>query len=52
MLAAKFIGVEWLHKLNFVLLAFHLSSAISDHIFNRIGIIAPLAHYGDNYAFI
>jgi|ETNmetMinimDraft_28_1059901.scaffolds.fasta_scaffold43143_3 hypothetical protein len=47
MLAAKFIGVEWLHKLNFVLLAIHLFTARSDHILNNIGIIASLAYYGD-----
>ena len=36
--ALEFINVEQLHKKNFALLAFHLSSAIPDHILNRIGI--------------
>ncbi len=33
----EFINVEQLHKKNPALLAFHLSSAIPDHILNRIG---------------
>ena len=37
--ALEFINVEQLHKKNFALLPFHLSSAIPDHILNRIGII-------------
>ncbi len=37
--AFEFINVEQLHKKNPALLSFHLSSATSDHILNRIDII-------------
>ncbi|ATC98807.1 hypothetical protein PSPO_a1764 [Pseudoalteromonas spongiae UST010723-006] len=36
--ALEFINVEQLHKKNSALLPFHISSAILDHILNRIGI--------------
>ena len=36
--ALEFINVEQLHKKNSALLPFHLSSAIPDHILNKIGI--------------
>ncbi len=42
--ALEFINVEQLYKKNSALLAFHLSSAIPDHILNRIGITALRAH--------
>ena len=41
--ALEFINVEQLHKKNSALLPFHLSSAIPDHILNRIGIRLPTA---------
>ena len=37
--AFEFINVEELLKKNSALLSFHLSSATSDHILNRIGIL-------------
>ena len=37
--ALEFVNVEQLHKKNSALLSFHLSSAIPDHMLNRIGII-------------
>ena len=40
--ALEFIIVEQLHKKNSALLSFHLSSAIPDHILNRIGITSRL----------
>ncbi|KPV93687.1 hypothetical protein AN214_04270 [Pseudoalteromonas sp. P1-9] len=39
--AFEFINVEQLHKKNSALLSFHLSSATSDHILNRIGMGGP-----------
>ena len=36
--ALEFINVEQLHQKNSALLPFHLSSAIPDHILNRIAI--------------